>query len=64
MTTWTLLFVIIRLYANSRAPRGLGIDDCKIDILLTLVVQISHEFRLLYHRHDIFYFTYGGDAFK
>ena len=32
MTTWMLLFAIIRLYANFRSPRGLAIDDCKMYI--------------------------------
>ena len=32
MTTWMLLFAFIRLYANFRSPRGLAIDDCKMDI--------------------------------
>lgn len=27
LLVWTLLFVVIRLHANFRAPRGLGIDD-------------------------------------
>ena len=35
MTTWMLLFVVIRLYVNFRSPRGLAIDDCKIHILKT-----------------------------
>ena len=29
MMTWTLSFVMIRLYANFHAPRRLGVDDCK-----------------------------------
>ena len=29
MMVWAFLFVVVRLYANYHAPRGLGIDDCE-----------------------------------
>lgn len=43
MTTLALLFVIVRLYANSRLPRGLAIDDCKI---CTLYHGFQHLIKL------------------
>lgn len=62
MTTWMLLFAIIRLYANFRSPRGLAIDDCKmyiprlrsfghlmsLDFCITAIIfSISHTGTLL-----------------
>ena len=32
MMTIAVLFVVIRLYGNFRAPRGLRIEDCRIFI--------------------------------
>lgn len=29
MMIWAVSFVVLRVYANLRAPRGLGLDDCK-----------------------------------
>ena len=29
MLTWAVLFLIMRLYANTQAPRRLRIEDCK-----------------------------------
>ena len=51
MMTWTLLFVIIRLYANFHVPRGLGIDDCKICSDRSSIHEV-HGLRLLPHRHS------------
>ena len=35
MMTWAILFVIVRLYANAHAQRGLRIDDCNIRFFLS-----------------------------
>ena len=35
MMTWTILFVIVRLYANAYTPRGLRIDDCNTRFFLS-----------------------------
>ena len=58
MMTWTLLFVIIRLYANFHAPRGLGIDDCKISSIRSSLHEV-HGLRLLPRCHSISFHVLG-----
>ena len=48
MMTWTLSFVMIRLYADFHAPRGLGIDGCK-DPLFQSVIELAKDLRFLHH---------------
>ncbi|KAM0802371.1 hypothetical protein BDR22DRAFT_887605 [Usnea florida] len=57
MITWTLSFVLIRLYANFHAPRGLGIDDysCIIATVLAFgytALQILSD-RYARHGYDL-----------
>ena len=58
MMIWVLLFVIIRLYANFHAPRGLGIDDCKTCSIQSSIHNV-YGLRLLPHCHSASFHILG-----
>ena len=39
MLTWAILFLIMRLYANTQAPRRLRIEDCKFRSIHSGIVK-------------------------
>ena len=58
MILWTISFVVIRLYVNSHARRGLAMDDCET-YLFHCAIRMTDNTRLLYHRHGVSFRMYG-----
>ena len=49
MLTWAVLFVIMRLYANTHAPRRLRIEDCRFGSIYSGDVKqlMTLDFRII-----------------